>query len=281
MTLNMLRASRLNPTLSAEAQLNGIFDFNRTPLAPPGTSVIIHEKPSVRQFWGHTACMDGTLDRPVSITAATRSTPTRQPMPELPTPYIFFPEAVAMPKTFSADAAIQHAAQKLSYALLNPHPAAPFGTIGKPQLEAIQQLANIYATLTSNPITKQEPLRVIIPAPPRVVQTNNSHHHNEPNIIQPDEPHCTIPPSHNTGPVRIRPGRSTPNHIPLIPQPIANLAPHCYSTRSQTQCNEATPNLDNRFANSVIDMATAKSCKYRHLVSGNVTGHNKEVWETS
>ena len=37
LTLNLLRPSRLNPRLSAEAKLNGAFDFNRTPLAPPGT----------------------------------------------------------------------------------------------------------------------------------------------------------------------------------------------------------------------------------------------------
>lgn len=49
LTLNLMRQSRLNPRLSAEAQLNGAFDFNKTPLAPPGTRVIVHEKPSVRQ----------------------------------------------------------------------------------------------------------------------------------------------------------------------------------------------------------------------------------------
>ena len=35
--LNLLRPSHLNPRLLAEALLNGTFDFNRTPLAPPGT----------------------------------------------------------------------------------------------------------------------------------------------------------------------------------------------------------------------------------------------------
>ena len=35
--LNLLRPYRLNPRLSSEALLNGDFDFNRTPLAPPGT----------------------------------------------------------------------------------------------------------------------------------------------------------------------------------------------------------------------------------------------------
>ena len=51
LTLNLLRPSQLNPKLSAYAQLEGIFDFNRTPLAPPGTHVIIHEKPTQRQTW--------------------------------------------------------------------------------------------------------------------------------------------------------------------------------------------------------------------------------------
>ena len=51
LTLNLLRASRLNPKLSAYAQLEGTFDFTRTPLAPPGTRVIIHEKPTNRQTW--------------------------------------------------------------------------------------------------------------------------------------------------------------------------------------------------------------------------------------
>jgi hypothetical protein len=50
-TLNMLRRSRINPQLSAQAQINGAFDFNRTPLAPPGTKVLIHEKPSTRGTW--------------------------------------------------------------------------------------------------------------------------------------------------------------------------------------------------------------------------------------
>ena len=48
LTLNLLRPSLLNPRLSAEAQLNGAFEFNRTPLAPPGTRVAIHEETRVR-----------------------------------------------------------------------------------------------------------------------------------------------------------------------------------------------------------------------------------------
>ena len=43
LTLNLLRASRINPKLSAWAQVHGIFDDNRCPLAPPGCCVLVHE----------------------------------------------------------------------------------------------------------------------------------------------------------------------------------------------------------------------------------------------
>jgi len=51
LTLNLLRGSRLNPQLSAWVQLHGPFDFNRTPIAPPGTPSLIHEKPSQWRIW--------------------------------------------------------------------------------------------------------------------------------------------------------------------------------------------------------------------------------------
>ena len=42
-TLNMLRRSNLNPGLSAYQQLYRNFDYNTTPMAPPGTKVLILE----------------------------------------------------------------------------------------------------------------------------------------------------------------------------------------------------------------------------------------------
>jgi len=48
MTNNMLRRSRINPNLSAYAQTFGMFDYNRTPLAPFGTKAYAHERPKQR-----------------------------------------------------------------------------------------------------------------------------------------------------------------------------------------------------------------------------------------
>ena len=50
-TLNLLHPSRINPTLSAHAQLHDQFDFNATPFALTGTKVIVHQNPTNRNIW--------------------------------------------------------------------------------------------------------------------------------------------------------------------------------------------------------------------------------------
>jgi hypothetical protein len=51
MTLNMLRISRPNPKLSAATHIFGQHDYNRAPMAPPGTRIIAHETPGKRKIW--------------------------------------------------------------------------------------------------------------------------------------------------------------------------------------------------------------------------------------
>ena len=47
-TLNLLHSSRRQPNLSEYAATFGNFNFNRTPLAPPGTRVLVHKKTEQR-----------------------------------------------------------------------------------------------------------------------------------------------------------------------------------------------------------------------------------------
>ena len=47
----MLQQSRINPKLSAHEQIFGTFNYQRTPLAPLGTKVIIHKRPDQRKMW--------------------------------------------------------------------------------------------------------------------------------------------------------------------------------------------------------------------------------------
>jgi hypothetical protein len=50
-TLNMLRTSRISPKLSASTHIDGQYDYNRSPIAPPGTRIIAHDTPSRRKTW--------------------------------------------------------------------------------------------------------------------------------------------------------------------------------------------------------------------------------------
>ena len=50
-TINLLRESPTHPRQSAWEAINGAYDFDAHPMAPPGTAVTVHEKPAQRQSW--------------------------------------------------------------------------------------------------------------------------------------------------------------------------------------------------------------------------------------
>eukprot|EP00956_Cyclotella_meneghiniana_P005003 scaffold6172_cov42-Cyclotella_meneghiniana.AAC.9 len=52
-TLNLLRQSNATPTISAYAHINGLFDYNKMPLAPMGCEVQVHEKTDKRGSWAY------------------------------------------------------------------------------------------------------------------------------------------------------------------------------------------------------------------------------------
>jgi hypothetical protein len=53
--LNMMHLCCLNPLLSTHKALEGTFLFDATPMAPLGTEVLVHQKPSWRKTWGYHA----------------------------------------------------------------------------------------------------------------------------------------------------------------------------------------------------------------------------------
>mmetsp|Transcript_27774 Transcript_27774/g.57545 ORF Transcript_27774/g.57545 Transcript_27774/m.57545 type:complete len:567 (-) Transcript_27774:1911-3611(-) len=54
-SLNLLRASRIQPKLSAYALVHGSFDYNQIPLAPPGCKIAIHDRAGERRTWAEHA----------------------------------------------------------------------------------------------------------------------------------------------------------------------------------------------------------------------------------
>jgi hypothetical protein len=155
-TFNILRKLRINPHMSAYAQLNGHFGFNRTPFAPPGTRIVAHEKPDQRASWDphgvygyffgpaldHYRCYQAHIKR----TKGTSIVDTVE----------FFPSKMAMPHTSSKDLA-NIAALELSNALQNPSHVALFSHIGTAQLQALRQLSEIFSATLSSVTSQHAP----------------------------------------------------------------------------------------------------------------------------
>ncbi len=49
--VNLMRASRIDPTISAYEALNGPYNWNRYPLAPIGCKAVIYEDCDIRELW--------------------------------------------------------------------------------------------------------------------------------------------------------------------------------------------------------------------------------------
>jgi hypothetical protein len=171
LTLNLLRASRINPRLSAQAQIHGAFDFNRTPLAPPGTRVMIHETSSVRGTWAPHA-VDGWYLGPALHHYRCYTVYVKETQHErIADTLVWFPRHVTFPVQSSADAATT-AAHALTHALLHPSPASPLSPISDYQRSALIQLADIFA-MVARPAALHPPpgfaaLPAPAPIPPRV-----------------------------------------------------------------------------------------------------------------
>jgi hypothetical protein len=138
----MLRTSRINPKLSAATHLFGQYNFNRAPMAPPGTRIIAHETPGRRRTWAPHG-QDGWYIGPalehyrcytVYIKKGTNRTVETVEFP---------PNKFKLPFPSSSELATQAAAD-LTHALLNPQPAGPFCQVGDKQAIALRRLANIF-----------------------------------------------------------------------------------------------------------------------------------------
>ena len=188
-TLNLLRNSRMNPKLSAYAYLFGNFDFNATPLAPPGTKVIIHEKADKPASWGLHG-RDGFYIGPsmehyrcvkcfIPATNKKVDTDTVE----------FIPYLTPIPKTSTEDH-LNQAVSDILAILQQQQKALPFRSSGDGTLNAIEQIAKLLQRAT----TKHEPKlpQPIVPPPLRLQQLSNEHQKQAPSPA-PAAPSMPVP----------------------------------------------------------------------------------------
>ena len=136
-----MRPCRVNPQLSAYAYLFGTFDFNKTPLAPAGTKVLVHEIPKQRYSWDyhgikgwyvspfldHYRCVHCYLPS----TGGVRDADTVQ----------FFPKKVKFPKVTTEDMLVQSVTDNLTVLQRTPPSLIPKLHYGDDVRNAIDQLA--------------------------------------------------------------------------------------------------------------------------------------------
>jgi hypothetical protein len=145
LTLNLLRGSRMNPKLSAWAQFNGPYDFNRTPIAPPRINVLVYVDPDSCGSWG-THAIEGHYIGPalehyrcyqvyIPSTRAERITDT----------LVWLPKKIPMPGASSTDI-IATCLTDILAALETPSPNAPINPLQPTQTETLKQLIDIFKT---------------------------------------------------------------------------------------------------------------------------------------
>jgi hypothetical protein len=169
-TLNMLHISRISPKLSASTHIDGHYDYNRAPMAPPGTIIIAHETPNRRRTWAPHG-QDGwyigpALEHYRGYTIYITNTRRERVVETVEFP----PTEVPLPVTSSKELATQ-AAKQLTHALLNRKPAGPSCQINDKQTLALQRLAAIFeGALQARKKDTLSPLFETndIDAPPRV-----------------------------------------------------------------------------------------------------------------
>jgi hypothetical protein len=182
MPLNMLRTSRINPKLSAATHIFGQYDFNRAPMAPPGTRIIAHETPGRRRTWAPHG-QDGwyigpALEHYRCYTVYITKTRANRIVEKVD----FFPHKFILPFPSSHDLATQ-ATSDLTHALLHPQPAGPFYQVGDEQTIVLRRLASIFISVkqrnTTTSLAPQDEIENNAPqrvqttvSPPRVASTD-------------------------------------------------------------------------------------------------------------
>jgi Reverse transcriptase (RNA-dependent DNA polymerase) len=156
MAINLLRGSRINPNLSAYAQIHGAFDFNATPMAPPGIRVLIHEKPNQRKTWMPHA-VDGWYLGPAMehyhchrvwcwATKAERVCDTIS----------WFPTKVQIPTASSADT-IQACLEQIVVCLRNPAAGSPLAPLTNTHVEALQTIQRLIVDPPTDTTERNKP----------------------------------------------------------------------------------------------------------------------------
>jgi hypothetical protein len=178
---NLMRPSRINPLLLAYTQLHGEFDFNRTPIAPIGCEVIVHDRRNERSSWDNHGSPGYYIDRAEQHYRNYKCYMKNIKSTRISNTVEFFSNYCTLPRVRSIDR-LTLILQDLHEVLSQPPRTIPFlqqGTDLSAALQAIQKILCIVKdeTASSKPVTTITPPRVdetTIDPPKRVTRSTTA-----------------------------------------------------------------------------------------------------------
>ena len=275
MTLNLLRQSRKNPSISAYQHVNGNFDYNKLPLAPLGCAVEMHESTNRRKSWD-----------PHSLSGWYLGTSTehyrchkifcKKTRSERISDTVFFQHRYITQPTVTPEDQVIKAIGDLSSALRGQQ-----NDKGREEMSALKRLNGILSNTASSTQKKNKTVTFRDPIPePRVTKSKIG--------IQQSPSEIAIPPRVLTKAVIDKPLRSEQLNGPTTRsryvqavkamlsrgRPTQSLTDNCMEELAQAVID------DNRaqaieYANEVFDEDSGKLMKYRQLITHP---KYKEVW---
>lgn len=134
----------------------GAFDYNRTPMAPaPGTKVLIHEKPLVRETWSPHVAAGFYLGPALDHYRCYRVYVTETKAERIADTLAWFPAHVQMP-TPSSDELVLAALKDVVALLKNPAPASSLSPAGESQLAHLHLWQELFAALLAANINDEQ-----------------------------------------------------------------------------------------------------------------------------
>ena len=290
-TLNLLRSARANPSLSAHAYIYGMFDFSATPLAPPGTKVVVHLHPSKRGAWelnGDTGWYVGpALDHYRCVECYFPRTRTTRVCETV----TFFPHEVPFPKVTITDHLRQAATDIVTILTKPPSTTTPSLQAGDPirnaLLEIAQQLNRVEDIATINHPHDKQPTRVaevnkdhhaalprVEEQPTRVAEGNKDHHAALPRVEKRQSPTASAFKQRSTLPKRVR---------------FRSASTHKYSLRPRS----TNVNYGTNFRHLAVQYITAQDMFHLHVnhiyrpdgkketIDTLLQGSDRDIWMQS
>jgi hypothetical protein len=271
LTLNLLRPSRINPQLSAQAQVHGAFDYNRTPLAPPGIKVLAHVRPEARKTWAPHAD-DGFYLGPamhhyrchriwMTKTAAERIVQTVKWLPH---------NSITMP-TATRESTIIAAANDLTAAIKQQDNNPLLPPVTTQTRTILKHLDDIFNNSNKNYESNAQKQSAAQQGPPTTEHTTTQPRvpprGTQPRVLPTYTPAQVTPTVTPTGQPTL------PNTIPLQIPPVPTQTPRAEPPqhnlrRSKRLLTIQPPQYTDHVLNAVLNKNNGQLEEYRHLIKG-------------